>query len=295
MITLPTPDYGRLVNSQHNLTRGLDYWYLSLPGRMSGTRWVSIGRRAHLGTLTSIAGTPTSTSGWNFRYPRRGGWGGLAMDNTNDYVALPSGDVLTTSTAFTLAWWEYLFSTAQAFPTRFSLAYNAGGSFLLVFRSSDANYSTISYGPNGTTARKCTTAPTLANSVGKWIHFILTGAGGPNSTTNGDWTLYVDGVANSTSTGATVGSGLSNRFGGYTANFTNSVMDDVAIWPARALSAQGARAWYHSSLQGHPELINRLPGALFGVTAAAPVGQPLRRRWGGSIALTGGQRIGRGW
>jgi hypothetical protein len=292
MIELPTPDYGRLVNYRLPLTRGLDYWYLALPGRMSGTRWVSIGRRPHLGTLTSIAGTPTSTSGWNFRYPRHGGWGALAMDNTNDYVALPAGDLLATSTPFTIAWWEYLFSTAQTFPTRFSLQYNTSSNIYLIFRSSTAGYIALSYGTGGATGKLCSTAPTLANSVGKWVHFVLVGSVGPNSTTNGDFTVYVDGVANSTGTGSSIGTGLSNRFGGYSANFANAAMDDVAIWPARALAAVEARAWYQSSRRGHPAIINRLPGALLGVTAApAAIVGPLI---GGGHIIDGGPLVGPG-
>lgn len=71
------------------LNRGLVSWWMNLPGNAGrgSFTWYDLCRRND-GKLKNIAATPTTTSGWNTSRGRQGGFGSLAFDGTNDYVAI---------------------------------------------------------------------------------------------------------------------------------------------------------------------------------------------------------------
>ena len=247
------------INWTHPLVRGLDrptaFWYLTLPQFAGGTRWYDL-TRGTIGTLTNMAFPPTSTSGWYPHYARPGGFkAGLSFDNTDDFVALPSGAILVSTTPFTIAWWEYVFTSAPTFAARFWLDYTS--TRWSCFRSSNASYGTLNWGPANTGAVVRGAAPTLANSVGKWNHMMLTGSAGPSSTTQADWKCYVNGVAATISTGGAGGTTQTSRIGAYSTITGNASLDDIVLWPNRTLTATEAHQWFASSITGHREL---LPG-----------------------------------
>lgn len=132
---------------------------------------------------------------------------------------------------FTLAWEE----TAVGTPASYALVCSIQTpeiNNLTVFHAlaADGSYGRLTAGKSGgVTARKFTTAPEQAAGVSnRWL---LVARGGAVSTTNSDWTLYVDGVEHAASNGSTTtatsgvsrigaGSAGTSTFKGVVSNFT---------------------------------------------------------------------------
>jgi len=103
MLTLPQPtlNYGTPVNGMHPLNRGLSGWWKVLPLRSSGLLWSDLVGVAP-GTRQGM-GAGSGTSGWGAT-TRRGGFGEMRFDGTDDYVSLPAVPGLDPP-ALTLACW----------------------------------------------------------------------------------------------------------------------------------------------------------------------------------------------
>lgn len=77
---------GTSIARGHPLNRGRKHWWLALPNLSGGRRWFDMVGGAHA-TLTNMT---TSASGW--RTPtRRGGFGQLLLDGTDDYLTATGG------------------------------------------------------------------------------------------------------------------------------------------------------------------------------------------------------------
>jgi hypothetical protein len=122
-----------------------------------------------------------------------GGRYALDFDATNDSVTLPSKQYLFAGQAFTLSWFEQITANAAIYPARFRLqsATNTYG----VFRTTDANYSHLSWGQWSMTTGKKASVSTVADSVGIWKHFAIVAKAGPTSETVSDFACYENGIA----------------------------------------------------------------------------------------------------
>jgi hypothetical protein len=204
-------------------------------------------------------GTMTSGASWALSTPFRNSC--IQQDLVGSYIDLTSTPTfLSKGVPFTICWWEKVLSVSGVvYPSRFQLQVqntDAGG--FVVLRSNDTNsgggvgYQALSWG--GANANFATadflaaSAPTLANSVGIWHNWILIGATGPCSQTNGDYTVYVDGLPFTTTSSPGIGAipNNTNRFGQDSAGDTpsNCLLDAVYIYYNRAFTANDVRMYY---------------------------------------------------
>ena len=153
------------------LNRGLSAWFVALPDKQRGlTRFRDLCRR--------YDGTLTSGPVWSGPRGRTGGWSALEFDNTDDYVDLgTSPTILELNSGFAISWWELVKTFSNDYPTRMRIAVaNQGvnGGFHVLRAKTDTNYGPLCWGSfTGSGGAKTATAPTIANSVGVWIHFLI--------------------------------------------------------------------------------------------------------------------------
>jgi len=293
-VSLPEINPADPLAFPHDLTTGLAYWFVAYPAIMAGTKWWNLGGVIGIngtGTLTNFTFPPSATSGWSVRHGMHpGGRGALCFNNgTNRLLFNGTGNLLTSGTPFTLAWWERITDTAQSTPARFTLLYDVGNtpSSFLVIRTNTTALAMF-WGPNGANPGVGAAIGTVAGTAGQWQHIVLVSTAGPQSVTAADWAVYRNGtlITPTSQAGTVSGTTGDTRIGRTGANDqVNSALDDVAIWPGRALSPSEARAWYHSSLQGHPRFLQTLAFPLFAPSAA-----------GGFVAAWArGHNIGQGY
>jgi hypothetical protein len=241
------------VNREFGPNQGLVARYLTLA--QGGTRWRDV--------VSSNHGAFVNGPMWS-GMSRRGSFGCVSFDNTDDYIDLTSTPVLLSgSSPMTLSWWEKITSDAFGFPSRFFFKCSGASTRgFLVFRSTNGAYGPLSFLPGdaGTYLRN-TSAPTVAASVGIWRHWVITCTTNAKSTTPGDWMIYVDGQSYSPIAGSPAGftSANTNRIGldGLGDNPANCLMDDICLWN-RALSAGEAKASYEDAVAGYPRGLNWL-------------------------------------
>src|SRR4051794_33812532 len=107
----PPPDLpidpARPVNPDHPLNRERRAWWIVVPGTDGGRQIFDLMGFNH-GTLTNMT---TAGSGWGGT-ARRGGYGNLLFDGSNDYVAL--GSRVGPTGGLTVAAWVRPSSTGSA-------------------------------------------------------------------------------------------------------------------------------------------------------------------------------------
>jgi hypothetical protein len=186
-----------------------------------------------------------------------GGWGSLAIDATNDFVALPT--LLTGTNPVTVCGWgmpntntindKMLFSNQGGGGSRFYLYRNGTGYNLRLGDQTINAASTV--------------------VVGRWAHLCGTWDG----TTA---TFYLNGnlVGSNSSTNLT-GFAVNQCLGAYGQIAGNSqwdgFIDNVSVYN-RALSASEVSALYQESLAGHPTTLNWLRPRIYFDAGGAPAG-----------------------
>lgn len=239
------------VNWQSPLNRGLVSWWLNLPSLSGGgTTFRDIAGSNH-GTLTSMATPSTSTSGWN-RTTRRGGWGHLAFDGTNDYVGVPSSTQFDFAGDFSVSAWIYA-TASTAFVDAVSRATSSLAQQWALEQISGSRIDFYLQTSGGTYRAQNTTKW----SVNMW-HFVV------GTLTGTTVRVYVDGVVGGTT--ATITGSFSSlpgtkvamgAAGQNPANYWPGAIDDVRLYN-RTLSALEVLALYQGSLQGYPQTLNRI-------------------------------------
>jgi hypothetical protein len=242
------------VDWSHPLARNLAGLWL-FNERAGGTAYDLAGRGIN---GKSINGTLTNSPTWG---PSLFQSSGIQLDNAStQYIDLGSAtSFMENATPFSLSWWELVLPASGTYPSRFTFAVqnSASTKAFSVFRSSDnstppnGGYANLTWGgPNSnfaSSAFKTTSAPSLAASVLQWHHYVITGKSGPGSNTTSDYAVYIDGVPGSVVASSGYG-GLANsqnRIGYDGADSQpNAVIDHVAIWYNRALSAADVFALY---------------------------------------------------
>lgn len=183
-------------------------------------------------TLTNFALTG-STSNW-VADTDNGGVRALDFDNTNDYADIGAVDVLPSSGALGLSWWEKHTSSAGTWQSRFRFRIAGATRSFLLFRSTAPTFDRVAWvGKSSGAYIRATTAPTIANSVGVWKHFALTGTSFLSETPS-DWTLWVDGVSQTLIVGGGASSfgNAASRIGldGLGDDPANARLDDIRVW-----------------------------------------------------------------
>lgn len=269
---MPTVDIASPINWSCSLNRGLLGRWLSLPGLTGGPLFRDL-RKQNDGTLTGMAATPTSTSGWNGSIGRRGGFGTLAFDASNDTIDVGTslGNFDNTD-KFSVSVWIYpvtLSSANRGVVCRDDVTTFKGWRI----RINTSNAARFILSSDGSNFRG---ADSSALSTKTWYHLVGTWDG----TTA---LMYVNGVLNSSNvTGGTLASITGARtlwFGKEisTASFFPGNMDDVRIWN-RTLSAPEIQEIYRDSCAGNPVTLNWI---LQVSTHYSVPGHPARRRFGG--------------
>jgi hypothetical protein len=179
-------------------------WIPSLDTAGNGTTTLNdlIGSRD--GTLTNM----DAGSDW-VADTGAGGVRALDFDATNDYATLGSGVVVPSSGGLAISWWEKVSATAGPFHSRFR--FYTGSQAFFVFRSTMAAYATLSFSRDGVASSlRCAGAMSLATASGSWVHFMISGTAGANSTTPANWSLYENGVSKTIDAGGEFSSQTAN-------------------------------------------------------------------------------------
>lgn len=238
-----TLDFENLVDTGDPLNRGLVLWWLVLPNpRNTGSRFRDLTGKNH-GTLIN---GPT----WQGLRGRKGGFGSLLFDGSNDIVE--GSYVYDIGTTWTASCWYKRSNTSRSSPGNDFLIVVENGFYLMV--------GDTSAGP-------------LANKIGCYgpVNLALTGTA---SVTNTDWhhavvtrngssyVLYFDGRQDATGTLTEANGTLSvPKFGGFSSSPTFGYyagqVDDVRLYN-RALSASEVRRLYDDSRMGYPSTLRRI-------------------------------------
>lgn len=194
--------------------------------------------------------------------------GSFSFDATEgEYVSIsPSTPTLTDGAAFSVSWWEYINADTDNYPCRFILDVADIATDFIILRVVQpvGAHENMAWGhetiPPGEFAIRSTAVSTVANSVGVWKHFVLTGSD-PMSHTPGDYAIYENGaskaVTNATANFATVTA--SDRFGYYDGgNGANAIFDEIRIsdtvrsaaWVAACYNNQNSPGTYQTEGQG---------------------------------------------
>jgi Concanavalin A-like lectin/glucanases superfamily len=283
--------YGSPVNTLASLNRGLVAWWLALPQRMGGGRWLDLLGGAHA-TLVGM-GPSSATLGWGSTR-RPGGAGELRLaGGTTAYLNVsPWSLVLTpTTTSYTWAFWlkALTFPEWQGVLAQLPAVADPNTQFTIyVHTTSNTTWGPVTAGVSvgfATGAGNFQGAHSGNNSVvaGAWSHWVLTWDGAllPANA----WRLYRNAVdvtvagtvaGTLTTIAATVFNLGRDTYGDPT---LNGALDDVRIW-RRALAPAEAQALYLSSQEGARRELNWLswpPGWAGAGAAALTVSRPPRR------------------
>lgn len=238
---LPWLPYGacdRVTINAHNFPSSA--WTPSVNGKSPVYAWVPSRDSAGNGTttLTDLAGSRAGTltnmdaaTDW-VSDTGAGGVRALDFDATNDFVNLSSGAVLPGSGGLAISWWEKVSASATT-GNRSRFRFNTGTRGFLLFRSSSTGYTTVAWGRDNMVPQLRANVTSMASAVGIWVHYVLVGTAGANSTTAADWTLYENDVAATTLTGPGLSSFTAdvNRIGhDGILSASGCLIDDVRIW-----------------------------------------------------------------
>ena len=241
------------VNFTHALGKGLLAWWLYLPQLCAGgTRWVSLAGPTP-GTLTTIANAPTATSGWKRGSIRKGGFGELRLDGTNDHVTFGTTDRLRPTTLTVCCWTWATAAPASDYagivthnrfgqPEGWALYLDTTGK--LTFQIGDATTSTNPVDP-------------AVFTLGAWTHIAGT-YDGVNAR------LYKNGLLLDTDARTTIAYEAAQQAALGTWStvaatpYYTGFLDDVRVY-SRPLSEKEISQVYHHSRLWYPDLLNRFP------------------------------------
>ena len=251
-------DAGQPINWAHPLNHDLrSKWLVSPAGHPSYRGG---------GTLRDLCrrnnGTLTGGVAWNGSYARKGGWGCLEFDGTDDYIPITHTASLVTSAGLTVSVWvqidvntQYDMIVSKTNGTNWTQGW---GIYLQGAGSGTLSWFAGSYGTN---------LVTTANSsivAGTWYHLVGTWDGSTSTSFYLNGTLVGSATAGTvdTTNGLEIGRGNSNSFN------LDGRLDDVAIL-GRPWSAAQVKQYYDLSRQGYYGILNRTKRSLLNSVAAA--------------------------
>lgn len=273
------------VEWSHPTNRGLvaEWAAVPLPGWVGANKFRDLvrgGKNPHDGTITNAAFPPSSTSGWQGNQRgRRGGFGCVALDGTNDFVNCGNGGSIEFGTGdFSVCLWV-----------------RPNNSAVVSFVGKRAAAAATDQGW-GIGARNTTNAQV---QLGDGTHGVDDTAVTPGSLWDGAWhrvvvsytrtataKWYTDGILKYTTasiaavTGSVSNTGQNLCLGAYNGgsqNFLLGLVDCVALY-SRALTASDVAADYDQQRRGNPDRWRWLLRKAYFHPAAAATGLLLRRR-----------------
>lgn len=214
--------------------------------------------------------TPTVTGNEVFEANGAGLFRKFGTGQYLDYPATPPA--IGATTPFTVAWTQQPRATS-AYSTVLEVNFGSGTqSFVIYLAAADSSYY-FTAGPRVPSGAQSWSSAIGAVTNGVLDRYVLRGAGGSQSTTSSDWTLYRNGVVVTRGTATTYGSVTSAAFRiGALANGGPDVFEgligDMRMW-SRALSDQEMGA--ESMLAGAAELYAPRVAVLPLYVASGPV------------------------
>ncbi len=236
------------LNLSHRLNRGRVMWLKCMPGLLGGLRWLDLCIRNHA-ILTNFT---TSASGFR-PTTRRGGYGEMRFDGTDDVAEVNHGPQFILDDLTMAAWVKTTQSGQGRIIDKFSQLNDQNSMGLLIV---PAPYF---FCDNPGASDACTGGTV---NDGAWHRLVAT------RESNVAMRLYVDGVevANKTSSFTTGTIDNANHlwvgqdtFSG--GNFYSGALDDVMVYN-RFLTADEVWEDWILSLQGYPGVLNRYPAAV---------------------------------
>ena len=222
-------------------------WIPSLDTAGNGTTTLNdlIGSRD--GTLTNM----DASTDW-VADTGSGGVRALDFDATNDFATLGSGVVLPSSGGLAISWWEKVATTSGPYSARFR--FYTGSQGFIIFRSTDARYGPLSFGRDNVVFNvNCSNAVSLAAASGVWVHFIVVGIAGANSTTPANWSVFENGVSKTIAAGNNLSSFTAdvNQIG-YDSLLAGAgcLMDDIRVFHQTLDSSDASYLYYSGAGRG---------------------------------------------
>jgi hypothetical protein len=250
------------VNATSSLNRGLTNWWLVHPSHGGGGVTLSNLVSNRHGTLTGMALSGSTTSGWQKATSRRGGFGEIRCNGTSDYIATPTTTTFNI-TAGSAAIWVNPTTTATGIRPWTDL--NTGAIYL-DFSAAD----TLAF--NIFNVASISVVVPFSVTANSWQHVLVTWSSvGAFAYKNG--LLIASDTTNSGVLGAAATAPIEICGDhNFATTFYNGAMDDVRMWN-RALSASEAKAVYLDSIGGYRDTLLQAPPVGFVITtppAAAP-------------------------
>jgi hypothetical protein len=255
------------INTSRPEARGLLRLWQVLPGRMGGTNWADLLAHAPA-TLISMAPTGSVTSGWGTT-TRRGGFGELRFDGTNDYVTLGTSPVYDFPNAtFTVTGWCRATSAGTVVGKRLASG-GTGGWFLRLNADGTLTARVLDGGNVAAAERTSLTTTALTN---RWFHFLAVFVTDTVTAATNDVTIYIDGRLSQDARFSAAN--LPYAVGPYAltvgayvdpANFLTGALDDLRIYRG----SLGAVTAQKIASDPYASLVRRLP--LPGAALAAVV------------------------
>jgi hypothetical protein len=240
--SMMTVDVTNPINTANPQAKGLLRVWQVLPGRMGGTNWADLVAHAPA-ALISMAPTGSTTSGWGTT-KRRGGFGELRFDGTDDYIDLGTSTFYDfPNTTFAVSGWCRATGAGYVIARRLGSGGN-GGWFLRLNGDGTLTARIIDTG-NTTAAERASLTTSALN--GQWFHFLVVFVTDTATAATNDVTIYIDGRLSQGTRGTT--SGLPYTLGAYAltlgatsdpAAFLTGALDDVRIY-TRSLGAVHAQ------------------------------------------------------
>lgn len=249
--------YGDLVARGHPLNRGRVAWWLAVPWYMSGPRFIDICGRNH-GALTNGPTWQATT--------RRGGWGELALDGSNDYALVKAGSILATLANSTICAWVKPTATTRAIYCE-----RLAGNAIWKLQVANSNLGFVHRDDAGSLTNVAS-GPSLTND-GLWHNVAVTKAGTAVR-------FFTDGIFTGSTTlnGTDTLTAGETRIGGDAADgsvyFAGS-LDDVSAYN-RTLADSEIATLYNLLRRGYPGVLNRLRplAALYGAAGGGAMFVP---------------------
>lgn len=252
-----------LVNWASPLNQGLKLWLVALPGRTGGGTWFDISGNGNHGALTNM----DPATDW-VGTTRRGGYGALDFDGSNDYVraSLPAITV-----PFTLCGWMRVSTLASIQRLAVCTATASGlSSYSIWVHVAGPTFYAQQY--DGSTAGNAGSAITASTNTWYWLCGVFT--------SNSLRDIYIDGKFQGTNT-VPVTSITANfcDIGSYENLGTRMTGqgDSIRVYN-RALSASEIASLYIDECAGYPQTLNRIRRPLVFDTGGGGGGGGNRRR-----------------
>lgn len=271
------------VDWNHPLNRGLYGWWLTTPITRGGGRWIDL-----TGNNTSdIRDNTTVTSTlWRTSEGRRGGWGCLAFDGSNDNVLMDatSTTIMTGFGNFTVTSWvrtasnelQHLCGSYDGGDDGFGIDLNAGTG------GAAADGALRCFSRTGVTSDVIGYTADTGFDDGTWHHIAVSWQLGPDIidfyVDGKQWATSYDeqaaGTSHATFDRAILIGALNNE--GTASNAVNGFLDDFRFY-LRALSGAEIARLYELSMAGYPGLLNR-SSQLYAVPVAGTVPRVMHHR-----------------